>query len=84
MPVDISQGQIPSLLLLSLLLAALIIAIYLSLKSGDKYSVEDSERDAISFADLIREADGPMTTFLIAAFIVIIIWAVAYLVLYLK
>ena len=84
MVVEISQTQLPSLLLLTVLLAAVVVAVYLSLKSGDKYSVEDAERDAISFADVIREAEGPMTTFLIAAFIIIIIWAIAYLVLYLK
>jgi len=84
MPIEISQAQIPSLLLLSVLLAALVIAVYLSGKSGDKYSVEDAENDAVSFAGIITEAQGPMTTFLKVAFIVLIIWAVAYLVLYLK
>jgi len=83
MAIEISQAQIPSLILLSVLLAAAAIVIYLSLKSGDKYSVEDSERDAISFAGVINEAQGPMTTFLIVAFIVLIVWAVVYLVLYL-
>jgi uncharacterized membrane protein len=83
MAIEISQAQMPSLILLSVLLAATAIAIYLSLKNGDKYSVEDSERDAISFAGVINEAQGPMTTFLIVAFIIIIVWAVVYLVLYL-
>jgi len=83
MAIEISQAQIPSLILLSVLLAGAAIVIYLSLKSGDKYSVEDSERDAISFADVITEAQGPMTTFLIVAFIVLIVWAIAYLFLYL-
>ncbi|HMB44821.1 MAG TPA: hypothetical protein VKL21_03260 [Candidatus Methanoperedens sp.] len=84
MPVEISQTQLPSLLLLTALLVAVVVAVYLSLKSGDKYSVEDAQRDAISFADVVREADGPMTSFLIAAFIIVIIWAIAYLILYLK
>ena len=84
MPVEISQTQLPSLLLLTALLAAVVVAVYLSLKSGDKYSVEDAQSDAISFADVVREADGPMTSFLIAAFIIVIIWAIAYLILYLK
>ena len=84
MVVEISQTQLPSLLLLTVLLGAVVVAVYLSLKSGDKYSVEDADRDAISFADVIGEAEGPMTTFLIAAFIILIIWAIAYLVLYLK
>ncbi|MCZ7381733.1 MAG: hypothetical protein O8C64_09245 [Candidatus Methanoperedens sp.] len=83
MAIEISQAEMPSLILLSVLLAGTGITIYLSLKSGDKYSVEDSERDAISFAGVINEAQGPMTTFLIVAFIVLIVWAVVYLVLYL-
>ena len=83
MAIEISQTQMPSLILLSVLLAGTAIAIYLSLKSGDKYSVEDSEREAISFSDVIHEAQGPMTTFLIIAFIAIIVWAVVYLMLYL-
>jgi len=83
MPVEISQAQLPSILLLSVILAAVVIAVYLSLKSGDKYSVEDSERDAISFAGVVKEAQGPITTFLILAFIVLIVWAIAYLFLYL-
>ena len=82
MAIEISQAQIPSLILLSVLLAAVAIAIYLSLKSGDKYSVEDSERGAICFAGVIKEAQGPMTTFLIVSFIVLIVWAVVYLILY--
>jgi hypothetical protein len=84
MAIEISQAQMPSLILLSVLLAAAAIVIYLSLKSGDKYSVEESERDSISFAGVISEAQGPMTTFLIVAFIVIIVWAVVYLWLYLR
>ena len=83
MAVEISQAQLSSLLLLSALLAAVVIALYLSLKSGDKYSVEDSEQDAISFAGVVTEAQGPITTFLIVAFIVLIVWAIAYLFLYL-
>jgi hypothetical protein len=83
MAIEISQSQMSSLIFLSLLLAGTAIAIYLSLKSGDKYSVEDSEGEAISFAGVVNEAQGPMTTFLIVAFIVIIVWAVVYLMLYL-
>jgi len=83
MAIEISQAQMPSLILLSVLLAGIAITIYLTLKSGDKYSVKDSERDAVSFAGVIHEAQGPMTTFLIVAFIVIIVWAVVYLILYL-
>jgi|GEM_PF-947656 len=84
MAIEISQAQVPSLIFLFVLLAGTAIAIYLSLKSGDKYSIDDSERDAISFAGVIREAQGPITTFLIVAFVVIIVWALVYLMLYLR
>ncbi|MDO8727602.1 MAG: hypothetical protein Q7J35_16165 [Candidatus Methanoperedens sp.] len=84
MPIEVSQTQLPSLILLLVLLVSVLIAIYLGLKSGDKYSVEDSQRDAVSFAGEITEAEGPVTTFLKIAFIVIIVWAVVYLALYLR
>ena len=50
MPIEVSQAQLPSLILLFVLLVSVLIAIYLGLKSGDKYSVEDAQSDAVSFA----------------------------------
>ncbi|MCX9014262.1 MAG: hypothetical protein OIN89_05650 [Candidatus Methanoperedens sp.] len=81
MPVEISHTELYPQLLVYMLLGALTIAVYFALKSGDKYSVEDAENDAENFAGVISEADGPLTTFLIIAFIVLIVWAVAYLIL---
>ncbi len=83
MPIEVSQAQLPSLILLFVLLISILIAIYFGVKSGDKYSVEDAQRDAVSFAGVVSEAEGPITTFLIIAYIVLIVWAVVYLVLYL-
>ena len=83
MPIEVSQAQLPSLILLFVLLVSVLIAIYFGLKSGDKYSVEDAQNDAVSFAGKVTEAEGPVTTFLKIAFIVIIVWAVVYLVMYL-
>ncbi len=83
MPIEVSQAQLPSLILPFMLLVSLIIAIYFGVRSGDKYSVEDAERDAVSFAREITEAEGPVTTFLKIAYIVLIVWAVVYLILYL-
>lgn len=83
MPIEVSQAQLPSLILLFVLLVSVLIAIYFGLKSGDKYSVKDAQSDAVSFAGEVAEAQGPVTTFLKIAFIVIIIWAVVYLVMYL-
>ena len=83
MPIEVSQAQLPSIILLFVLLVSVLIAIYFGLKSGDKYSVEDAQSDAVSFAGEVTEAEGPVTTFLKIAYIVIIVWAVVYLVLYL-
>ena len=83
MPIEVSQAQLPSLILLFVLLISIFIAIYLAAKSGDKYSEEDVERDAVNFAGVISEAEGPISTFLIVAYVILILWAVLYLFLYL-
>ena len=83
MPIEVSQAELGSQMFVYVLLLALGIAVYFSLKSGDKYSVEDTQRDAVGFAGVISEAEGPLTTFLIIAFIILIVWAVVYLALYL-
>ncbi len=83
MPIQVSQAELGSQMLVYVLLLALMIAVYFGLKSGDKYSAEDTQRDAVGFAGVISEADGPLTTFLIIAFIILIGWAVVYLMLYL-
>lgn len=82
MPIEVSQTQLSSLILLLVLLVSVIIAVYYGLKSGDNYSVEDTEREAVSFAGVISEGEGPITTFLTIAFIVLIVWGIVYLVLY--
>ncbi len=83
MPIEVPQAQLPSLIMLFVLLVSVLIAIYFGIRSGDKYSVEDAERDAVGFAGEITEAEGPVTTFLKIAYIVLIVWAVVYLILYL-
>lgn len=83
MPIEVSQAQLPSLILLFVLLISIFIAIYLAGKSGDKYSEKDVERDAVNFAGVVSEAEGPISTFLIVAYIILILWAVLYLFLYL-
>lgn len=82
MSIEITQTQFSSLLILIILLFSVIIAVYFALKSGSKYSVEDTQREAVSFAGIISEGEGPITTFLAIAFIVLILWGVIYLVLY--
>jgi hypothetical protein len=82
MPIEVSQTQFSSLIILFVLLISIIVAVYFAIKSGDKYSVEDTEREAVSFAGIVSEGEGPITTFLVIAFIVLIAWGVVYLVLY--
>jgi beta-lactamase regulating signal transducer with metallopeptidase domain len=83
MSIEVSQAQLPSIILLFVLLVSVLIAIYFGVKSGDKYSVEDAQRDAVSFAGEVTEAEGPVTVFLKIAYIILIVWAVVYLALYL-
>jgi hypothetical protein len=61
------------------LIAAVIIAIFLIVRSSDEYSVEKTEKNSEEFAGEIRDSQGPVTKWLWVAYIVLIIWAVAYL-----
>jgi hypothetical protein len=62
------------------LIAAVIIAIILIVRSSDEYSVEETEKNSEEFAGVIRDSKGPVTKWLWAVYIVLIIWAIAYLV----
>jgi len=62
------------------LIAAVIIVIVLIVRSSDEYSVEETEKSSEEFAGEIRDSKGPVTKWLWAVYIVLIIWALAYLV----
>jgi hypothetical protein len=59
---------------------AVVVIIWLALRSGSGYSVHDTEAHAVKFADEIKEGHGGMTLFLWLSFLAIIIWVVIYLV----
>ncbi len=61
------------------LIAAVVIAIVLIVRSSDDYSVEKTEKNSEEFAGEIRDSNGPVTKWLWVAYIVLIVWAVAYL-----
>ena len=61
------------------LIAAVIIALALIVRSSDEYSVEKTEKNSELFAGEIRDSKGTVTKWLWVAYIVLIIWAVAYL-----
>jgi hypothetical protein len=61
------------------IVAAACILIYLMIKSSDDYTVEQTEENAEEFADQARESKGPVTKWLWAVYLGLIIWAIAYL-----
>lgn len=62
------------------IVAAASILMYLMVKSSDEFSVEETEKSADEFAGLIKDSHGPVTTWLWVAYIVIAVWAIAYLI----
>ena len=66
-------------LVLAIALSSVII-VWLVLRSGKNYSVNDTEAHSTSYADVIKEGHGGLTLFLWVSFAVILIWTVVYLV----
>jgi Ca2+/Na+ antiporter len=64
-------------LVLAVIFAA-VISIWMILRSGKGYSVQDTEAHATNYADEIKEGHGRMTLFLWISFITILIWTVIY------
>lgn len=58
---------------------AAVTGIWLTVRSGDKYSIEDANAHAEEFGGVIAESHGPVTDFLYVGYAVMIIWALAYL-----
>jgi hypothetical protein len=54
------------------------ILIWLMLRSGKGYSVQDTEAHATNYADEVKEGHGRMTLFLWVSFVVILIWTIVY------
>jgi hypothetical protein len=62
------------------IIAAGAILMWLMVKSSNEFTLEDTEKNADDFAGVIRDSQGPVTTWLWVAYIVMIIWAIAYLI----
>jgi hypothetical protein len=58
---------------------SVVVLIWLILRSGNGYSVHDTESHAVNYADEIKEGHGGMTLFLWLSFSAIIVWSVIYL-----
>jgi hypothetical protein len=61
-------------------IAAASILMWLMVKSSDAFSVKETEKNADDFAGVIKDSHGPVTTWLWVAYIVMVIWAIAYLI----
>ena len=62
------------------IIAAGVILMYLMVKSSDEFTVKETEENSDDFAGVIKDSHGPITTWLWIAYIVMIIWAIAYLI----
>jgi hypothetical protein len=62
------------------IIAAASILMYLMVRSSDEFSVEETEKNSDDFAGVIRDSHGPVTSWLWVAYIVMVIWAIAYLI----
>jgi hypothetical protein len=61
------------------IVAAGTILMYLMVKSSDEFTVKETEENSDDFAGVIKDSHGPITTWLWVAYIIMVIWAIAYL-----
>lgn len=78
------SNHVPSVFfwLTLVIIAALGVTVWLSLRSGRNYSVDDTEAHSANYANVIKEGHGGLTAFLLVSFGVILIWTLIYLVLH--
>lgn len=62
------------------IIAAAVILMWLMVKSSDEFTVEETEKNSDDFAGVIRDSHGPVTTWLWVAYVVMVVWAIAYLI----
>ena len=53
---------------------------WLMVKSSDEFTVEETEKNSDGFAGVIRDSHGPVLTWLWIAYIVMVVWAIAYII----
>lgn len=62
------------------IIAAGVILMWLMVRSSDEFSVEETEHNSDDFAGVVRDSHGPVTTWLWVAYLVMVVWAIAYLI----
>jgi Na+/serine symporter len=63
-----------------LMIASLGVITYLMVKSAKQFPPERVEETAHEFAGVIKDSHGPVTYFLWATYMGLLVWAVAYLI----
>ncbi len=62
-----------------LMIGAFVVSIGLMVKSSREFSQEEVAKTADDFAGVVRDAHGPITSFLWACYMVMVLWVIAYL-----
>ena len=62
------------------IVAAGALLMYLMVKSSGEFTVEETEKNSDEFAGVIKDSHGPITTWLWVAYVVMVVWAIAYLI----
>lgn len=68
-----------ALVLTLIFIAALVVLVFLAVKSGERYEHSDAHVHSTEYAGIIREGHGPLTWFLIVAFLAVFLWTGVYL-----
>ena len=63
-----------------IVLASLAVLIYVAVRSGESYLHSDAHVHSTEYAGIIREGHGPLTAFLLVAYLVIFLWTAVYFV----
>jgi hypothetical protein len=67
-----------------LLIASFAVAVYLMVNDGTKYERDAAKKATERYAGIIDYAQGRVTTFLWASYLVLIVWAIGYLYLHIN
>lgn len=62
------------------MIISLVVLTYLAVRGGEKYGHQDAHVHSEEYAGIIREGHGPLTVFLIVAFLAIFLWTAVYFV----
>ena len=65
-----------------LIIGIVTLLVYLAVRAGKGYSVEDTQAHAETFGDVVQEGHGGMPAVALVPIIAILIWSVVYLIMH--